>query len=411
MATAYRVIMTGSQEVPPRSSPAQGLGTVIFDDAALAASYTIRITGLDFGPVLGRPSQTPDPGDDVRNFHVHNAARGVNGDVVFGQINPSHDADDLSITGNQDGSWTVSGRWETTDPAAVSISNFANQLNSAQIGSDIPLYFNAHTPEFPTGEIRGQWVAIANDRSNTVRGTTGDDFLPGLGGNDRILGRQGDDRLDGGRGNDRLFGGDGNDTLLGGSGNDRLAGEGGNDRLLGGSGNDLLEGGRGNDRLDGGLNSDLLIGSSGNDSLVGGSGNDVLRGGSGDDRLDGGRGRDILNGGLGTDFLIGGSSADAFRFSTALGSSNIDTIQGYNAAADTIFLENSVFTGLSAGILSRNAFHIGTGAADANDRIIYDDQTGALYFDADGSSSSSAQVQFATLLGSPTLTRFDFIVF
>ena len=393
MATAFRVIMTGSQEVPPRSTSARGLGTVIFDDAALTASYTIRVTGLDFGPVLGSSAQTPDTGDDVTSFHVHNAARGVNGDVVFGQINPSHDADDLRITPNTDGSWTVRGRWETTDPANVSISTFASQLDTARIGSDVPLYFNAHTEEFTGGEIRGQWVAIANDRSNTVRGTTGNDFLPGLDGNDRILGRQGDDRLDGGRGNDRLFGGSGNDTLLGGSGNDRLAGEGGNDRLLGGSGNDLLEGG------------------SGNDSLVGGSGSDVLRGGSGDDRLDGGRGRDILNGGLGTDFLIGGSSADAFRFSTALGSSNIDTIQGYNAAADTIFLENSVFTGLSVGILSRNAFRIGTSAGDATDRIIYDDQTGALYFDADGSGTGSAQVQFANLLGTPTLTRFDFLVF
>jgi Ca2+-binding RTX toxin-like protein len=384
---------------------------VIFDDAALTASYTIQITGLDFGPVLGRPAQTPDTGDDVTSFHVHNAARGVNGDVVFGQINPSHDADDLRIAPNADGSWTVRGRWETTDPANVSISTFASQLDTARIGSDVPLYFNAHTEEFTGGEIRGQWVAIANDRNNTVRGTTGDDFLPGLGGNDRILGRQGDDRLDGGRGNDRLFGGSGNDTLLGGSGNDRLAGEGGNDRLLGGSGNDLLEGGRGNDRLDGGLNSDLLVGGGGNDSLVGGSGSDALRGGSGDDRLDGGRGRDILNGGLGTDFLSGGSSADAFRFSSALGSSNIDTIQGYNAASDTIVLENSVFTGLSVGILSRNAFRIGTGAADGTDRIVYDDQTGALYFDADGSGTSSDQVQFATLLGSPDLTRFDFLVF
>jgi serralysin len=411
MATAFRVTMTGNQEVPPRPSSALGLGTVIFDDAALAASYTLRVTGLDFGPALGQQAQTTDMGDDVTMFHVHNAPRGANGSVVFGQINPGHDADDLSITRNQDGSWTLSGRWETTDPAPTPISTFASQLRSTPIGSDAPLYFNGHTREFPGGEIRGQWVAIANDRSNTVRGTTGDDFLPGLGGNDRIFGRQGNDRLDGGRGNDRLFGGSDNDTLLGGSGNDRLAGEAGNDRLLGGSGHDLLEGGGGNDRLDGGLDSDLLVGGGGNDSLVGGSGSDALRGGSGDDRLDGGSGRDILNGGLGTDFLIGGSNADAFRFSTALGSSNIDTIQGYNAASDTIFLENAVFTGLSVGFLSRNAFRIGTSATDGTDRIIYDDQTGALYFDADGSGGSSAQVQFATLLGNPDLTRFDLLVF
>jgi Ca2+-binding RTX toxin-like protein len=76
----------------------------------------------------------------------------------------------------------------------------------------------------------------------------------------------------------------------------------------------------------------------------------------------------------------------------------------------TIVLENAIFTGLSVGILSRSAFRVGTSATDGSDRIIYDDQTGALYFDADGSGTGSSQVQFATLLGSPDLTRFDFFV-
>ena len=102
MSTAYRVIMTGSQEVPPNSSNAIGLGTVIFDNAALAATYSIRVSGLDFGPVLSSirfpvPAQTADTSDDVTNFHVHNAPRGTNGPVVFGQISPNHDPDDLRI--------------------------------------------------------------------------------------------------------------------------------------------------------------------------------------------------------------------------------------------------------------------------------------------------------------------------
>ena len=186
MATAYRVLMTGSQEVPPVSSDAIGLGTVIFDNAALAATYSIRVSGLDFGPVLGLPAQTTDPSDNVTNFHVHNAPRGTNGGVVFGQIAPSHDTDDLSIGLTIDGSWTVRGRWETTDPANTSISAFASQLNSAPIGSDVSLYFNAHTNAFTAGEIRGQWIAISNESDNTVRGTAGDDLLPVLGGNETI---------------------------------------------------------------------------------------------------------------------------------------------------------------------------------------------------------------------------------
>src|SRR5215213_5079415 len=113
------------------------------------------------GPALGLAAQTPSTADDVTSHHVHNAPRGVNGPVVFGQINPAHDTDDLSIVRN-DGSWTVRGRWETTDPAATSISNFANQLAAAQVGSEVALYFNAHTTPFPAGEIRGQWIAIAD---------------------------------------------------------------------------------------------------------------------------------------------------------------------------------------------------------------------------------------------------------
>jgi Ca2+-binding RTX toxin-like protein len=394
--------MTGSQEVPPRSSPAVGRGTVIFDEVALTAYYTIRITGLDFGPILELKAKTADPGDDVTSFHVHSAPRGVNGDVVFGQINPNQDDDDLSIVRNLDGSWTMSGRWETTDPATISITSFATVLNSTQIGSDAPLYFNAHTTDFPGGEIRGQWVAIGNEGNNIIRGSVGADFLPGLGGNDIIFSRQGNDSVDGGAGNDRLFGESGNDTVRGGDGNDALVGGSGDDRLIGENGNDRLYGGIGNDRLFGG---------SGNDFLNGSLGNDILRGDAGNDRLIGGSGNDNLNGGLGNDILYGGADADTFTFNTALGSDNVDTIRGFNSGADIMRLDNAVFTGLSGGSLSATAFYVGASAVDADDRIIYNDQTGALYFDADGSATGSAQLQFATLLGAPDLTRFDFFVF
>jgi Ca2+-binding RTX toxin-like protein len=428
MATAYRVIMTGSQEVPPTGSGASGLGTVIFDNAALAATYSIRVSGLDFGPVLGLPEQTADTSDDITNFHVHNAPRGANGAVVFGQIAPNHDTDDLRIALNADGSWTVQGRWEPTDPAATSISAFASELNAASIGSDVSLYFNAHTPAFPAGEIRGQWVALADGSSNTVSGTGGNDLLPGLGGNDTIRGGLGDDSLDGGAGDDRLSGGSGEDTLLGrggndllggGSGNDDMNGRRGNDRLFGGDGHDRLIGLSGNDRLDGGAGDDRLSGGRGSDRLSGGDGHDALNGGDGGDRLLGGSGFDTLNGRGGADFLVGGANSDTFNFNTALGAGNVDTIQGYSAASDTIRLDASgrsdpgagpIFTGLELGTLSASAFRVGAAAADATDRIIYNDLTGALFFDPDGSATGSAQVQFATLLGTPDITRFDFLV-
>ena len=41
---------------------------------------------------------------------------------------------------------------------------------------------------------------------------------------------------------------------------------------------------------------------------------------------------------------------------------------------------------------------------------IYNNVTGAVFFDPDGSANGSAQTQFATLLGAPDITRFDFLV-
>src|SRR5688572_1686192 len=109
MATAFRIEMDNVQETPDTTSTATGLGTVVFDSAAVTATYEITVTGLDFGPLLGLAPQAADPNDDVGGIHVHNAARNVNGAVVFGQFGPAQDNDDLAIGINPDGTTTYSG--------------------------------------------------------------------------------------------------------------------------------------------------------------------------------------------------------------------------------------------------------------------------------------------------------------
>ena len=56
-------------------------------------------------------------------------------------------------------------------------------------------------------------------------------------------------------------------------------------------------------------------------------------------------------------------------------------------------------------------FYAGTKAHDANDRIIYNQATGALYYDSDG-TGSHAQVQFATISNHATagLAYNDFVL-
>jgi len=130
------------------------------------------------------------------------------------------------------------------------------------------------------------------------------------------------------------------------------------------------------------------------------------------DTLSGGNGNDLLDGGLASDQLTGGAGQDSFRFSTALGSNNIDWIRDFNVAADTILLDNLIFTKVGAnGALALGAFHKSTAgvAHDASDRIIYDTNSGALFYDEDGSGAIAA-IQFAKLSVNLNLSAADFTV-
>jgi cysteinyl-tRNA synthetase len=172
--------------------------------------------------------------------------------------------------------------------------------------------------------------------------------------------------------------------------------------------NDSLRGSQLADTIDGLAGSDRIDGRNGNDRLDGGKGNDTLIGGSGNDKLSGGAGNDKLSGGAGKDVLTGNSGADIFVFETKLGASNIDTISDFSAKDDTIWLDDDIFAKAGkVGDLLSSAFHTGTKAHDASDRIIYDKLTGKLFYDADGTGKTAA-VQFAQLDKNLGLTAGDF---
>ena len=109
--------------------------------------------------------------------------------------------------------------------------------------------------------------------------------------------------------------------------------------------------------------------------------------------------------------MVGWQGADQFSFSTALNAAtNVDRIEDFETGVDKIALDDAVFAGLAPGALPAQAFRLGAVAQDADDRILYDQATGALFFDADGSGTGAA-VQFATLLNKPAdLAASDFIV-
>ena len=300
---------------------------------------------------------------------------------------------------------------------------------------------------------------VGNNASNVLRGRGGNDILYGDGGEDSLVGGAGNDTYyydeddsyaEGAEGgNDRLvleFGSP--DTTLvmannierfstsGGSMNVNVTGNASNNQIVTADGNDTLNGATGTDTLDGGGGNDLYI-TDGGDVLIETDGTDTvqssvsfsLAGGfehltltgttaitaNGNDtvnRVVGNSAGNNIDGKLGNDSLTGAGGNDNFIFSTTLGVNNVDTITDFNVAADTIRIDNAVFTGLATGALAAGAFLANTTgkAAAADDRIIYETDTGNLYFDRDGTGGAAA-VQFAKVATGLALTSADFIVF
>ncbi len=126
--------------------------------------------------------------------------------------------------------------------------------------------------------------------------------------------------------------------------------------------------------------------------LLGGIGNDTLKGFSGNDRLLGGAGNDRLYGNTGNDSLKGGAGADKFVFDSALTSANIDKIQDFSIADDTLWLDNRIFTKLATGALNSAVFAVGAEATDSTDRIVYNSSSGYLRYDSDGTGAATAKL-------------------
>jgi serralysin len=204
-----------------------------------------------------------------------------------------------------------------------------------------------------------------------------------------------------------------NNCLYAGSGNNRIDGAGGIDTVsyLYGVGSSGVTASLAAGTATGGSGSDLLVAI---ENLTGSKYADTLAGDGNANRLEGGNGNDTLSGGSGIDTLSGGLGADVFRFDAQPdAATNRDTIADFNVVDDTIELENAVFTSLlNPGTLAAGSFRSGSGASsalDADDYLVYDSSSGALYYDASG-NAGVGPVQIATLAAGLALSSLDFVV-
>ncbi|MDW9596686.1 calcium-binding protein [Sinorhizobium meliloti] len=235
-----------------------------------------------------------------------------------------------------------------------------------------------------------------------VRGTDFKDTIVGNSASNSIRAFAGNDILDGGSGADNMRGGKGNDTYFVSSNSDII-----DEKADSGSGIDTVQSVNSFNLA----NTAVVLGDVENLTLLGsannGSGNALAN------IIVGNASNNLLNGARGRDTLTGGAGDDTFFFNSTLSSlSNVDTITDFNVADDTMRLENANFTAIvGTGVLTAGQFVSNTTgvASDADDRMIYETDTGNIYYDSNG-NAAGGRVHIAIVGANLGITAADFFV-
>ena len=155
-------MITHDQE-PPGTIPDEGSsGVGVFflnDDNPLSPtlSYDVQLFGLDLNGL-----QTPgDANDNVTRTHFHTAAFGINGGIVFGQIDGSaslrNDLDDLIV---DPVAGTIKGVWDNAEGNGTTLAAQLTNFLTLDANNRSRIYFNVHTADHGGGEVRGQLTYV-----------------------------------------------------------------------------------------------------------------------------------------------------------------------------------------------------------------------------------------------------------
>jgi Ca2+-binding RTX toxin-like protein len=397
--------------------------------------------------------------------HVENVIGGRGHDVLVG------DAGDNVLNGGFTGNDTLNGNGGNDTASYQFVVEGPNTINltlgrsAGAKGNDTLISIeNAIGSDYYGDNMRG------NAGANRLDGMGGDDSLHGENGDDTLDGGLGADTMIGGQGSDLFFvdnlgdrvfesrnwagvdevrseidfflkvGHIENLSLLGEADN-RAIGNGLANVIRGNAGNNILDGGKNVDTLYGGLGDDVYHLRSPGDTAVerADGGTDTVKAfrsvaldanvenlylqttvaingiGNGLDNVIVGNNRaNTIAGREGRDVLKGQAGNDTFVFDRALGPDNIDRIIDFETIAgdnDTLKFKLSILGGgLTAGGLAQNKFVLGTAAGDLNDRFIFDQATGRLWFDANGSAAGGQQI-VATFDQNASVDAGDFLFF
>lgn len=182
-ASLFQSTLDSAQEVAasPVVSTARGFATLALTGGpgTWKLDYEVTIDGpagapaFDWSLIQNGGGVANATALQVTRFHVHNAARGSNGGVVYGMYNPDQDVDNdvtLTLDAANDRA-IIRGSWGLSDGStAGNLNSFIGALQASKPGDDLPLYFNLHTGAFPGGEIRGQIVAVPEPETWALMG-------------------------------------------------------------------------------------------------------------------------------------------------------------------------------------------------------------------------------------------------
>jgi Ca2+-binding RTX toxin-like protein len=299
-----------------------------------------------------------------------------------------------TLNGGSDGDWLVGG-------AGIDTADYSESM----AGVGVALFTDSAAGGDADGDELDEIENLTGSAHNdSLWGDGGMNVLRGMAGNDTLNGLGGADRLEGGSGTDYLDGSAGADTMIGGTDGDTY--------VVDNAGDVVTESaGQGSDTVTASMSWAMTAGAdietlrTTNDAgmsainLTGNSSGNVVRGNAGNN---------VLNGGNGNDELTGLAGVDTFLFNTPLNAAtNIDLITDF--VDDTIMLDQAIFGGIGVGFVASSQFVVGTAAQDADDRIIYNNATGAIFYDSDGMGGTAA-IEFARVTPGLALTNFDFVV-
>ncbi|WP_298194211.1 calcium-binding protein [Novosphingobium sp.] len=218
--------------------------------------------------------------------------------------------------------------------------------------------------------------------NDTLFGDLAANVLTGLAGDDKLDGRGGGDTLIGGKGNDKFYIRDGGDSVI------EQAGEGA-DRMLAHVSATIAAN---VERLD-------LLGT----AAINGKGNAAAN------LIFGNQADNVLSGGGGADRLTGRGGNDTFVFPATGAGIKPVIISDFTSGSDHLSIEVDAgsLLGSHAGTALTDAeLRLGSRAQTADQHLVYNAITGALFYDPDG-VGGQAQIKIAILLGHPDLHASD----